>query len=86
MPRIARFAVGVVAGLILSEASVWAQCAMCRAALATPDGQVLAGALRSGIVIMLIAPVAAFGMIACAAIRSRRRTEGPVPRADADAG
>ena len=77
MPSIAPFTVRVLAaaGLILSEASAWAQCAMCRTALATPDGQRLAGALRSGIVILLIATAAAFGVIAFAAIRSRRRTE-----------
>ena len=75
MQRAAGFGVSIIvaAGLILSEAQVWAQCAMCRAALGAPDGQRLAAALRSGIVILLIAPVAAFGLIAFAAIRSRRR-------------
>jgi hypothetical protein len=68
------FVVSVAAGLFLSEVSASAQCAMCRAVLATVEAQRLAGALRSGIVVLLIAPVAAVGMVALAAARSRRRT------------
>jgi hypothetical protein len=50
-----------------------AQCAMCRTLLGTPEGQRMAGALRSGIWILLAAPFGAFAVIAVAAIRSRRR-------------
>jgi hypothetical protein len=50
-----------------------AQCAMCRTLLATPEGERIATALRSGIWILLAAPFGAFAVIAAAAIRSRKR-------------
>ena len=52
-----------------------AQCSMCRSLLATPEGERIAGALRSGIWILLAAPFGAFGVIAVAAMKSRRRIE-----------
>lgn len=52
-----------------------AQCSMCRTLLGTPEGQRMAGALRSGIWILLAAPFGAFAVIAFAAVRSRRKFE-----------
>ena len=67
----------VVVGAVLMSISIGstldAQCAMCRTLLGTPEGQRMAGALRSGIWILLAAPFGAFAVIAVAAIRSRRR-------------
>ena len=48
-------------------------CPMCRFLLATPEGQHLAAALREGIVILVMAPFAAFGTIAYFAVKSQRR-------------
>ena len=50
-----------------------AQCSMCRTLLDTPEGERIAAGLRSGIWILLAAPVGAFAVIAAAAVRSRRR-------------
>jgi len=61
--------------LLLSEAGTRAQCAMCRLSLASPEGQLLAGPLRAGIIVLLIAPLAVFAIVAFAAIRSRRRLD-----------
>jgi len=52
---------------------VSAQCAMCRQALASPEGRQLAAAFRSGIALLLVAPFSVFGAIAALAIRSQRR-------------
>jgi hypothetical protein len=49
-----------------------AQCAMCRLALQSPEGQRMAAALRSGILVLLIAPFASFAAVAVLALRLRR--------------
>ena len=64
-----------LAFLALTELGVRAQCAMCRTLLMSPDGQRLAAALRAGIMILLAAPFATFGVIAYAAVRSQQRVE-----------
>jgi hypothetical protein len=46
-----------------------AQCAMCRRALQSPEGQQLAAALRSGILFLLAAPFAVFAVVATLAVR-----------------
>jgi len=64
----------IVAGVLLvvgEQAS--AQCAMCRTALASPEGQQMIAALRSGILLLLAAPFTLFGVIATLAIRSQRK-------------
>ena len=65
---------------LLAPHQAWAQCAMCRLALQSPEGLRLIGALRSGILILLFAPVACFAAITFLTIRMRRRfdttTEG----------
>jgi hypothetical protein len=53
----------------------YGQCSMCRSLLATPEGQRMAGALREAIWILLAAPFLVFGVIAMAAVRSRKRLE-----------
>jgi hypothetical protein len=52
-----------------------AQCAMCRLALASPEGQRLIGALRGGILVLLAAPFAVFGTIAVLAVRMQRQRD-----------
>ena len=54
-------------------APVETQCAMCRTALASEEGRTLAAAFRSGILVLLAAPFAAFGIVAALAARAARR-------------
>ncbi len=73
-------AVAVVATVMVLAASdpASAQCAMCRRALESPEGQQLAAAFRSGIVILLAAPLAVFAIVARLAVRmdrTRRREQ-----------
>jgi hypothetical protein len=46
---------------------------MCRSVLASPEGQNLASALRSGILLLLAAPFASFAAVAFLAVRRQRR-------------
>ena len=50
-----------------------AQCAMCRRALQTPEGQQLAGAFRSGILLLLAVPFSLVGVLATLVVRMQRR-------------
>jgi hypothetical protein len=69
-----RMALVITIALIAADTdTLAAQCAMCRTLLATPEGEQIAAALRSGIWILLAAPFSAFAVIAVAAIRSRKR-------------
>jgi hypothetical protein len=65
----------VAVALLASAESVAAQCAMCRTALSSPEGRLLAGAIRRGILVLLAAPFLLFGAVAVLAIRARRRHE-----------
>ena len=70
------FAAGLGVVLVaMASARLQAQCSMCRSLLATPEGERIAAALRSGIWILLAAPFGVFALIAVAAVRSRRRFE-----------
>jgi hypothetical protein len=60
---------------LFGTARTGAQCAVCRLALASPEGQQLVAAFRSGILLLLAAPVAAFAAVAFLAIRRQRRRE-----------
>ena len=60
----------VVIALAASDAS--AQCAMCRRALESPEGRQMVAAFRSGILILLAAPIAVFAVVARLAIRMER--------------
>lgn len=83
------FAIVAVAFTLLAMApGAEAQCAMCRTMLATPEGQKMIGALRSGILLLLAAPFAVFATIATLAVRAQRRrqaTESLPPTAPPDA-
>ena len=61
--------------LVLAADSAFAQCAMCRRALQSPEGQQMVAAFRSGILFLLVAPFAAFGTVATLAIRGQRRRD-----------
>jgi hypothetical protein len=61
--------------VVVTSIDLQAQCSMCRSLLATPEGERIAAALRSGIWVLLAAPFGVFAMIAAAAVRSHRRFE-----------
>lgn len=50
-----------------------AQCAMCRRALQSPEGQQMVAAFRSGIVILLAAPFSLVAVIGALIVRMQRR-------------
>ena len=52
-----------------------AQCAMCRLALLSPEGQQMVAAFRSGILFLLIAPFAVFATVAVLAVRAQRGSD-----------
>ena len=62
--------VAIIVLLSFDQAS--AQCAMCRRALESPEGRQMIGALRSGILILLAAPFAVFGVVAGLFVRMKR--------------
>ena len=72
----------VVAAAVLVPHGASAQCAMCRLALQSPEGQQMVAALRSGILFLLAAPFATFAMVAFLALHMRRRRTA----AEADEG
>lgn len=49
------------------------QCAMCRTVLASPEGQQMVAALRSGILLLFVAPFIVFASVATLAVRLQRR-------------
>jgi hypothetical protein len=59
--------------LVLAADSAFAQCAMCRRALQSPEGQRMIAAFQDGILILLAVPFALFGTIATMAVRAQRR-------------
>jgi hypothetical protein len=62
--------------MILLEAPVWAQCAMCRTALeSSPEGKVLASSFAQGILMMLFLPYIIFGTISYAVYRAYRNKQ-----------
>jgi hypothetical protein len=85
--RVVVVAVGAVAAALSPETAL-AQCAMCRLALQSPEGQQMIAALRSGILVLLAAPFLSFGVVAILAVRMRRRARGqgaaPAPEAPAE--
>ena len=62
----------VVLVLLWPEPAV-AQCAMCRRALQSPEGQQMVAAFRSGILVLLAAPFGLVGVIATLVVRMQRR-------------
>jgi hypothetical protein len=59
--------------LVFAAETAFAQCAMCRRALQSPEGQRMIAAFQNGILILLAAPFALFGTIATLAVRAERR-------------
>lgn len=72
----------VAAAVLLAPAPVAAQCAMCRTALASPEGQRLAAGLRGGILLLFAAPFTIFGTVAYFAVRAQRQRQGMPPAPD----
>ena len=70
--RAARYGVVLLGLALLSPQVAFAQCAMCRRALQSPEGQQMIAALRSGILFLVIAPFAVFATIAVLAVRAQR--------------
>jgi hypothetical protein len=69
----AALGLAALALLLLAEPG-FAQCPMCRTALASPEAQGLAAAFRRGILFLLTVPFGAVGIIAGLIIRERRRS------------
>ena len=69
------FVLLLIAVIALLETPLWAQgCAICRAALAnSPEGRVLAGSFRRGILLLMVVPYGIFGTIGYALFRAYRR-------------
>lgn len=63
----------VLFALLWPPDTAFAQCAMCRRVLQSPEGQQMIAALRGGILFLLAAPFAVFGAIATLAVRAQRR-------------
>jgi len=77
MGRASVLAAVIVAGAIcLTPEPAFAQgCAMCRRALASPEGQQMAAAFRSGILVLLAAPFSLVGIVAALVVRLQRKRE-----------
>ena len=73
MTRRAVLAAVVLFALLWLPETAFAQCAMCRRALQSPEGQQMIAAFRGGILFLLAAPFAVFSTIAVLAVRTRRR-------------
>jgi hypothetical protein len=79
---VAIVAAALVIAVALQPQSVEAQCAMCRRALDSPEGRQMIAALRSGVLVLLIAPFALFASVATLAICSRRKRSVTIERDD----
>ena len=67
-------AIAAFVGLVaLWPEAAFAQCPMCRRALASPEGQQMVAAFRSGILLLLVAPFALFATVATLAVRDQKR-------------
>jgi len=67
--------VAIVATLLWLPDSASAQCAMCRRALQSPEGQQMVAAFRSGILVLLAAPFSLVGVIAALVVKMQRRRQ-----------
>jgi hypothetical protein len=68
-------AAAMIVGMLLMADSASAQCAMCRRALQSPEGQQMVAAFRSGILVLLAAPFGLFGVIAALVVKMQRRRD-----------
>ena len=71
--RTAGYAIVLLGLAFLFPQAASAQCAMCRRALQSPEGQQMIAAFRSGILFLLVTPFAVFATIALLAVRAQRR-------------
>lgn len=84
MKRARRWTGCLVFGALIVAAAVSparGQCAMCRRALETPEGQALAAAYRQGILLLFFAPFVTFTAVALAATGLRPRRSSRTHRA-----
>ena len=68
---VASAALGLV--MLLVPDTAWAQCAMCRRALQSPEGQHMVAAFRSGILVLLAAPFSLIAVVAALVVKMQRR-------------
>jgi hypothetical protein len=66
--------VAMLALLVFVPDTALAQCAMCRRALQSPEGQQMVAAFRSGILVLLAAPFSLLAVIAALVVRMQRRS------------
>ena len=66
-------AAAIVLAIVLMPDAATAQCAMCRRALQSPEGQQMVAAFRSGILVLLAAPFSLVGVIATLIVKMQRR-------------
>ena len=66
---------------VLGADTAFAQCAMCRRAFASPEGQQLVTAFRAGTLLLLAAPFVSFAAVAFLAVRRQRRRDAAQPDA-----
>ena len=67
--------VAIVSIVLWLPDSASAQCAMCRRALQSPEGQQMVAAFRSGILVLLAAPFSIVGVIAALVVKMQRRRQ-----------
>jgi hypothetical protein len=72
MARASAVAALVILVILLADPA-WAQCAMCRRALQSPEGQQMVAAFRSGILVLLAAPFSLIAVIGALVVRMQRR-------------
>jgi hypothetical protein len=65
----------IVAIVLWLPDSASAQCAMCRRALQSPEGQQMVAAFRSGILVLLAAPFSLVGIVAALVLKMQRRRQ-----------
>jgi hypothetical protein len=69
-------AAAIVVAMVLTPEAASAQCAMCRRALQSPEGQQMVAAYRSGILVLLAAPFTLVGVLAALIVKMQRRRGG----------
>jgi len=66
-------AAAMLVWMLLMPESASAQCAMCRRALQSPEGQQMVAAFRSGILVLLAAPFSLVAVVATLIVKMQRR-------------
>jgi len=63
----------ILIAMLLMPTIASAQCAMCRRALQSPEGQRMVAAFQGGIVVLLAAPFSLLGVVAMLVLKMRKR-------------